>query len=407
METTMNNNSSLGKLMIIALGVVGGGAAVFFLGNRVFWQPYVKVQTRLEGLEKDVGDKENDLLLFNAERKNLEKWSKLSLPNDVARAQADYGHNTLHPMFVANGLVVEKFEAQKQQIATGGPNQKKSRHIILPFEVKAHGTVDALTKSLKALQQLPVMHRVKKLEVDRAEIAGGGKKDSTGNLNVTMLIDAMIVAGANNDLKLDDPSKYKKIETDRAYTQVALRNPFTGPVVPPKKQQIVKKDEEEIFGGPNIIDYVILTSTSVTNEEAWLRNKILETKPIRVRPQPGFDTFKVFADEDYKKPIFRAKVLRVDDRAIHFQVLDDVYTLGFYQTLGDAMLKKLPEQTIKELDLTSKIDPEFAKNDEINKKRVSGGPPGGPGFPGGNKTPNLKAPGGKGGGQSKKGRPPA
>ena len=49
--------------------------------------------------------------------------------------------------------------------STDGSWFANSAHIVLPFVVKANGTISAVTKTLEALQRMPVMHRVTVLEL--------------------------------------------------------------------------------------------------------------------------------------------------------------------------------------------------------------------------------------------------
>ena len=85
--------------------------------------------------------------------------------------------------------------------------------------------------------------------------------------------------------------------------------------------------------------FVYLTHTSPDEQTAYMRNRIyktanLETKLI-AKPGSGYDTFRI-TDEEGTYEFFRAKVLRVELRAVCYQVVNKVYRVDIGKSLGDA-----------------------------------------------------------------------
>ncbi len=354
-------NSSPGRVVMLVLAIVVGGVAVLFLGDRWVWTPYRDASNRIDALGKEVDKKEGDISKLNLDKANLAKWNKLSLHKDADRAAAEYG-KMLKPLLRDCGLTVEDFQGPPPQEAAGAGNQKKPKHIVLPFQVTAKGSIEALAKTLEKLQRTPVMHRVKTLIVDRLDA-----KDRTGRLRVQMTIEAMIVAGADNVPKLGSADLLPP-PTKRAYQEVALRNPFLGYQPPPVVQ--VKKEipEPEDPPGPNVLEFIHIDTIVPTSKEAFLRNRLLNKPPQRLKstPMSGYDTFRIL--DDAGKPVVKGRVLRIDERDIFFQVKDIVYRFHFGQSLAEAMRRPLNDAQIDGLELTALVDADFGKDDVDLKK---------------------------------------
>ena len=360
------NSSSSRVLTAVLIMVLGGGGALF-LGHRIFWKPYRDAQDRLADIENEVDLKDRQRRTFDADQQSVAKWKKLSLPNDPNRAAAEYA-KMLKPALRDSGLVVDDFQGPPPQDFSGSSTQKKAKHTVLPFQVRAKGTVESLAKALDALQRLPVMHRVKTMVVDRLDA-----KDKTGRIGVQMTIEAMIVSGANNKL---NPETVLPASTNRAYADVGQRNPFLGLIPPPPPPPPPKKDPppaevvvEEPPPGRDIREFVSIDTITPTSNEAFLRITAYKAPPVRLRstPMSGYDTFRI-TNEDRSRVFVKGKVLRIDARDIYFQVAEDVYRFHFGQTLAEAMVRPLNVSQMEELELTSLFDMDFAKQDAEDKK---------------------------------------
>lgn len=362
--------SSMGRILVAVLAVVGGGGAVFFVVNNVFVRPYREATLRRDDLEDEVGKRELQQRAFEIDRAGVAKWSKLSLPSDPNRAAADYG-KMLKPLLRDCGLTVDDFQGPSPQETSAGGVQKKPRHVVLPFQIRAKGTMESLAKTLEALQRIPVMHRVKTLVVDRLDA-----RDSAGKLGIQMTIEAMIVAGANNTPKLAGLEALGPAVTNRSYQDLALRNPFVGALPPPppppppaKKDPPPEVVEEPPPSGPDVLEFIRIDTIVPSSNEAFLRNTLYKSAPLRLRstPMSGYDTFRI-TSEDRSRVLLCGKVLRIDPRDVYFQVGEDVYAIHFGQTLADALNRPLPRSQLDALELTSLIDSEFAKETADAKK---------------------------------------
>lgn len=356
-------NDSSKRVLGLALAVAAGLGAILFLGERIFWRPYQEARNRLSNLERDVDQKDRELRTLNLEKLNMAKWNKLSLSANPGRAAAEYG-SMLKPLLRECGLTVDDFQGPPPQDAFNVGSQKKAKHIVLPFQVRAKGTVASLAQTLEALQRMPVMHRVKTMVVDRVDA-----KDRAGKLNIQMTIEAMIVSGANNQPKFS-LENLAPAATTRMYNEVAMRNPFVGalpaPPPPPPEKVIVKEEEPPPPSGPDPRLFIRLDTIVTSDNEAFLRNLLTdmkETRPMKLRATPnaqGFDVFRIM-DEGGSRVVVKGKVLRIDARDVYFQVGDKVYAFQIGQTMAEAMTRPLTTSELNSMELTSLIDADFAK----------------------------------------------
>ena len=227
----MNNKSpSMTTVIVGALAVVG----VVYVGYAFVYAPYRINFFKIAMLTNDNNKKEQDLRNLKGDQKRLgDKWDKFSLPKTVEMAAAEYG-GMLKPLLGKAGLTVDDFKVNLPPESRIGAQQKKTaQHQILTFSIRAKGTLTALTKAAEQLRQVPVMHRMKQIVIDRAD-----SKDKVGKLNIQMTIEAMIVANTDNhpSWKASSENTAKLIELNpstRKFADIPLRDPFLGKVPPP------------------------------------------------------------------------------------------------------------------------------------------------------------------------------
>lgn len=357
----MSNSSK--RIVMAACGVFAVVMIFYWFGKPYLIDRYFITTTKLRGLEEEVDKKDREIEAFKMKRLALaDTFNKLSLPSPPDSAAAQYSQ-MLKPLLQECNLQVDNFkppETFRPTLTIGG--KKAPRHVILPFDVRAKGTLPQLAQALELLQRLPVAHRVKTLEIDR--IDSRSERDK-GTLAIHMVIEAMVVADANSKKPLPkiDLENLKKIETTRLYSsEMSARNPFVGAVPPPKVEVVVeKKDPPPVVNkGPDPRDYILIDTITYTSQEANLRNKLFNTKlRLQTSSKQGYNTFRI-TSEDGEHTWVKAKVLKIDPRDVYFQVGADVYGFHFGQSMADAMSHPLTETEINELSLTSLIDPTFA-----------------------------------------------
>jgi hypothetical protein len=237
-----------------------------------------------------------------------------------------------------------------------------------------------VVSALENLERTPVMHRVKGLTLARQESTSTKDKDQSKNsLNIQMNLEAMIVAGAKPGvapvLKPDSKIFLPTPSHPRNYADIAKKNIFIGPVPVPPPAKVPSMEitaEEEL-----IAEHVRLDLCDPTSQEAYLRTLIFQMRPTKLRSKAGtgYDTFRIM-NEERTKVLVKARVLRIDQREVYFQVREDVYGIHIGQTIAEAMRRPLSDAELKALDLTSlvqKYDPKDDPDSKMNLKKASKG----------------------------------
>jgi hypothetical protein len=369
-------------VLMLILGVVGVGVAIFIV-KTWFLDPFLDYNQKIGSLESKVELVDGQIKSVLSGLKLMDEKRKISLPANQVTASAEYDRY-LVTLFQKSGLsevYVKGPPAADPKAAPAVPTAqtapKKHGHTVLTYTVVAKGDLAGVVATLDGLQRTPVLHRVKGLQIGRQE--SSGKDPNSGKLRVEMTLETMIVAGVKPgyeptlkaDAKLKLPTEYNP----RRYQDIARKNIFIGLTPQPTGPDPTAITEEEEL----IPEHVRLVSTEPTSSEAYLRNLIFRVRETRVRTERGFDTFRIM-NEDGTKELLRAKVLRIDQRDMYFQVKERVYGIHIGQTVADAMRHSLSEAELKEKGLTGLIqayDPKTnatteaapAKEGKTGKKR--------------------------------------
>ncbi len=137
----------------------------------------------------------------------------------------------------------------------------------------------------------------------------------------------------------------------RRYSDMARKNIFRGGI-PPQKEQ----GEEDMVDPDvdfDVLDYVRLDTADPDNGEAYLRNLVFKLRPIRLRQSKwsGFNTFSVYTGELRSHALMTGKVLRIEQRDVYFQVLDNIYCIHLGQTMHEAMWRSVSYEVRDRLKL--------------------------------------------------------
>jgi hypothetical protein len=346
--------------MVTILVCVLAFLGVAYVGYSFIIAPYRTNSLKIAGIENENNKKQQDITNFLLDQKRLgEKWNPFSLPKTVEMAAAEYG-GKLKPLLSKAGLTVDDFKViVPAEVRVNLSQKKAAQHQILTFSVRAHGTLTALTKATEQLRQMPVMHRMKQMVVDRAD-----PKDKTGKLNIQMTIEAMIVAGTDNQPTWRPSAATLPLLkgtslSERNLSDLPKRDPFVGKVIPPPVRPPVRPPVEP--SGPDQREFVRIDTILPNLEEASLYDRSRNaTIRLRSKAKSGYDVFRI-TDEERGKTVVKAKVLRIDPRDVYFQVGEDVFAMHIGETLADAMKKPMDQEEAELLELTALIDPDFAK----------------------------------------------
>jgi hypothetical protein len=399
------------RKMMLVLIVLGGVVAPVLLIWVTFLSPYLAGRSELAALEDEITEKDALIAVKLKEKRQVERFRFMSLSGPPNQAAMQY-ENFLRPVLRNSGLVVDKIQPQVPDAKTlapaAGPAGKKPPpHIVIPFNVDAKGDLASIVKFLELMDKGPYAHRVKSLNLTQ------DSRDNRGWLNVKIAIEAMIVNKAERHANLSGrlaaldalnglrrgpigiamvpwtltpvgptwrnatpDTKIGKPPPDGRnddYASIAKRNPFVG-LKPP--QFSPTEDIEVDLGppeptGPDMRRWWTLSEIRYTNQDnfnfrprmATLRNWFegpggtLGYQKLLDIPMSGYDKFRI-RDENGKRDIVTAQVLKIEDREVYFSVEGKYYSIYMGQSVLQAMQQQVPRAQLERLGILKAAAPE-------------------------------------------------
>jgi hypothetical protein len=382
------------RLLITLVVLVGGGGGSLLV-YQMFVKPLADYNAQIKKLAAAVELKQEQLDTTLDERKALLEPARLkSLSPNPFLARAEYD-KYLYPLLVESKLDIEDFRPTQPSVLKGtaaapGSAAMNPTHQIIATKVRAKGDLEALVKALERIQKEPLVHRIKALTIDRDMAV----KNATDKLTIDMTVEAMIVGKAvpHSDgpfapdlrlLVLEAASALerapigiallpwivgptgevarKRMSSEgaygRQYGEIPLKNIFIGRTPLPKgyndDDPFGTGDAEKMDNDPlPVHEFVRLDMTDPDAREAYLRNLVFKTRPIKLRTASwsGYDTFKI-QSEFGTRTLVKGKVIRITQRDVYFQVREDMYAIHLGQSVADAMRHKVTNSEMKALDL--------------------------------------------------------
>ena len=304
------------RTLLIALVAILASGAALYAAKRWWWDPLQDYNKTIEKMTDENDQQDFKLATFQKERKKLALARMKSLSPKSDQAAAEY-MAYLEPLLANSGLKVDdmtKTSVQKVKVVTPIPNVKEVGHQIITFTVRVHGELGQLVKVMEKMQKTPYEHRIRNLTIDRVDPAA--KKDASNKLTVLMIIETLVVAKSEPKTSLppgiDPKSLLAPTPPDRNYALIAEKNIFVGAT--PYRPDTDPRPTEDT---PR---YIYLTQTLPEQQTAYLRNRIYRTAEMKViANKPGWDEFQI-TDEFGNYVFFRAKVLKVEQRQMFFQI---------------------------------------------------------------------------------------
>lgn len=299
-------------------GLLGGLLAVVVLGfvaYRFVISPMLKRNDQIAALQSDINTKENDLFDIIAAKQKFEATRAMSLPGDVKISRGLYSR-LLKSLLERAGfpagsfkLVVAEADSKSAPVIQG----KKVAYTKLNYEVTAKGEMFYFVEFLKQFYNQPLLHMVKKLNVQRPS---DGKAQAKGELDFTMTVEAIVLDNATDRGVLFSPSretiavagglgatgvqlnafetgkgspipaKDVLAEPKRDYQTISAKNMFYGVLPPPveKKERVVRDNPPEddisvfitltsIIGHPNEGEVIAVFRDKLNNNEYTVTRK--------------------------------------------------------------------------------------------------------------------------------------
>jgi hypothetical protein len=372
-------------LLVIVLSLVGAG--IGFLGlYKLFLGPNSDYDRKIADLEDKTLQIKKDIHQVVAGRKMWNDKKNLSLPvNSVKASNVYLGY--VDNLLKRSGL--KDIDLKPEEVRSAptqnlpGNAAKKPEHTTLTVSVSAKGPMSAVVEAFDELQRTPLVHRIKSFTLGHQESNNNNKGGAKDTLNLSMTLEAMIVAGT--DPKKDVPewmvNKSGALPPaahtrSPSYASIAKRNVFFGPGgvvwVPPDDDVPVEPEPEPDPTQLLVKDYVRLVHTDPTNQEAYLRQLLFKEKDTLVKTDPkfGFDTFQILSEN--RQSMLKAYVLRIDQRDMYIQEKDFVYRVHIGHTVSEGMVHALNNEELKSLDLVKLLKPYDPKKEKAAPAKDAG-----------------------------------
>lgn len=396
----MNNRERM--LSVILIGIVGGGALLFGV---VFWfmKPLGQYNASILALNAEIEQKQFEIDTYQMNRRKLTLARAKSLSSTPADATNEY-HSYLHHVMTDNGLSVENITAStaaRMKFQPTVPGIKEVGHQVMSFTVRARGDLESLVGAMEVMRGTAYEHRIKNLTVDRTDMIRDSK-DANPRLHINMVIETLLVAKSQSKsgippgfdakyLILDSLAARGGVPTgwgmlgsivaiknsmptpdSRSYYEIAKKNIFTGPIQITKtvKEYVKPKERDNTPPppppppppvGPNPLKYSHLTHTDPVQKTAYWFNRVfrsLEQKLV-AKKGSGYEHLLI-RDEAGEYTWLKAKILRVDLRAVYFQKDRTMYAWHIGTTLEEALENELDIDQRDDLDL--QFDEQYAKD---------------------------------------------
>lgn len=347
------------NLFFVFAGLVGLavlGALLYFVILGPLWQ----IEENESGLRTRVFTKEQQIQTLLRDRELIKLAKERSLPLQPHQANIEYLRYLNN---LVKGAKLEKHETKlltnlDAKIGGGaGAKGKKAAHTVLSYQVRAEGTLDKVVTFLKDMQETPVLHRVKRISLDRKDL-----KDRAGRLSVMMEIDALIFNDVPQNHSPEFTSSPKKkmdppgTNPERLYASLGSKNFFLGYLrpLPPLAKKEDKEEKPALVATFDVRNFVRLDYFLPAKGEAYMRNQLETRRPQRLLALKGFNYIRINSESG--KRLVDGTVLRIDHRDLYFSVGDKYYCWHVGQSLAEAMARSLPYAELKALGLVKEVD---------------------------------------------------
>jgi hypothetical protein len=281
----------------VALIVVFGGGV---LGYQFVLRPLQQKEKAAQTLREEIEKGDTTLMEFTKNRPRLELAKKESLPADVELARSKYVEELIRLLrtsdFPDSGQESSAVNSKPPEKIASGPGAKKPPFQRLQFDVQCHGEETSLIEFLDRFYRTPLLHRIRTLTINKASTARAGV------LDVTMLIEALIVDGAEKRETLLPAGVEPLPRLARAkdvYATIAGRNIFFGP--PPSVIPTIAGSRETAVEATEWIRLDGITLDTSTGDDASLYDVYNDRWYMIHRSKGGFVTVKKYLSGKVRK----------------------------------------------------------------------------------------------------------
>jgi hypothetical protein len=351
------------RSLFLILLAVGGFVLVF--GGFVAVQRLVaglgEKDQEIEGLQREVSDKETKLLTLTRAQRKLDHWKAVSLPPDLDTARSRY-RAFLQELCRHHQLHVRQIR-DSGPARTAASSRTATSYTALTYQVQVEGTLPRLVGFLREFYAINLPHQVRDISIANEGTAADGRLDITLKVEALVLPnapqrefllpvpDARVLClettaglgqgptGLASALWLVSPAGAlggKKLApgagSGRDYPRLVSKNIFAGlrppPAAPPPTAS----------SGPDrdflkAVQLAAVTS-SPQRTEASLRNRLTDGK-IRLTREGPSATFEL--RDGRGQVVLRGRVKAIDERSVEFLAGQKSYRLSVGESLYEVL----------------------------------------------------------------------
>jgi hypothetical protein len=251
-------------------------------------------ETRINALRKEVEDKSFKVTKGRLASAKLAAWQKRSLPTDRQLARAQY-------QAWLRGLV-ERAKLTNVDLNSQLTPGRRDQFEQLKFTVSGQGSLEQITQLLYEFYAANHLQRIRSLQIQ--------PDDQSGKLKLGLVIDALILPGADRKDQLNSEPSQRLAGKDQAYYRqsVVARNIF-GEYVPPAPPVVAKKEAPKPPSAPPGIDtakFAVVTAILQVNQrpQIWVS--------VRTTGQ----TLRLFEGDPFHVGTLEGTVTRIDQQQV-------------------------------------------------------------------------------------------
>lgn len=249
---------------------------------------------RVLALRGEVDDKNLKVAKGKVAAARLAVWQKQSLPTDRQLARAQY-------QAWLRGLI-EKAKLTSVDLNAQVSPGRRDQFEQLKFTINGQGTLEQVTQLLFDFYSADHLHRIRSLQIQQDE--------QSGKLKLAMVVDALILPGADRKDQLNNEPSHRLAGKDMAYYKqsVIARNLFAE-YSPPAPPATAKKETPKPPAAPTGIDmakFAFLTAILQVDErpQIWVS--------VRTTGQ----TLRLFEGDPFHVGTLEGTVTRIDPQQV-------------------------------------------------------------------------------------------
>lgn len=178
--------------VILSAALVAG--LVGFVGYQFVLSPLLEKDRQLKQREEEVTKLSDQVDVIREMKRGYEAARQQSLPADVGLSRTEYGDLLLglcRRAELTGGLKILQAEPDNKSVPTLG--SKKPAYTRLTYEVAAKGDLYQLVDFLRRFYEQPLLHQVKKMNVQRPSDA---RSQGRRELDISLTVEALVLDNA-------------------------------------------------------------------------------------------------------------------------------------------------------------------------------------------------------------------